>query len=631
MGSIVKVKVQKSRSFHGKLALWFAIFAAVVSLGHIWFNSYGLIVIVKKNALHLALLMGMGFLMRPFSERSPQDAPSWVDWILCFLSIGAGIYFVAIYGRLVESAFRPITADYIYGLIFMLLLIEASRRFVGNVITILAVAFLAYTYLGPYFPDVLAHQGFTITRIITRMTMTDEGILGVATMVSSSYIFMFILFSSFLTKTKASEFFNDLASAIAGSRRGGPAKVAIFASALTGTISGSSQANVVTTGSFTIPLMKDIGYKPYFAGAVEAVASTGGILMPPIMGAAAFIMCSFLGMPYKTIMYAAFPAAFLYYFTIYVMIDLGALKWGLLGLPREQLPSLKRVLLERGHMLIPLILIIVILLIGFSPLMAAFFGIISLLVVSSFRKNTRMSFKEVFEALSEGAVNAVEIATIFGIVGFIIGAVGMTGIGQVIGQNIVSLSGNHLYLALILCMVTAIILGMGLPGPACYMITVTIAAPALIMMGVDRLASHFFVFYFGTLSAVIPPVALTSYTAAAIARCSPTRVALTGLMLASAGLLLPYMFVYNPEILLIHFQWKVFIFSIVSLAIGLYCSSVAIMGVLRIPLNVVERILFMGTAVLLISPLVMTRVTGIALSIVMVTFHVLKSKRKVAQ
>lgn len=607
------------RSLHGKVALFVTVFAIVTSLIHIWYNSFGLIDVVKKNSFHLALLMGLGFLYYPATSKSPKDKPSWLDWILFCLSIGVCIYFLSTYDRLVASVFRPIFPDYVNGVLFMILTAEASRRFVGLPITILSVFFLLYTYFGPYFPGVFAHKGFTVQRIITRMTMTDEGILGVALMVSSSYIFMFILFSSFLKVTKAAGFFNDIAFAIAGTRRGGPAKIAVVASCLTGTISGSAQANVVTTGTFTIPLMKSIGYTPHFAGAVEAAASTGGTYMPPVMGAAAFIMSSFLGIPYTTIMLAGFTPAFLYYYVIFIMVDLRAKEKALVGLPREQLPRVTKVLLDGGHLSIPLILIIIALLVGYSPLSAAFIGIISVVIVAALRKHTRLALKDFIAALNEGAVGAIEIAAICGVVGFIIGSVTMTGIGNVIGQYIVNISGENLAITLVFCMLTAFVLGMGLPGPACYIVTVTIVAPSLLLLGVNKLSAHFFVFYFGMLSGVIPPVALTSYTAAAIANASPTKVALTGFGLASGGFILPYAFIYNPEILLINFNLINYIYTLFAMAIALYCSSAAIIGILKVPLSIPERIIFAVVAVLLIPP--GTRTAGIVLAGAILFFH----------
>jgi TRAP transporter 4TM/12TM fusion protein len=613
------------RKFNGEIALFLTGFAIIISLIHIWYNSFGLIDVVKKNSFHITLLMGLGFLYYPATAKSPQEKPSWMDWILFSLSIVVCIYFALAYDRLAASVFQPTFTDYVYGVLFMILTVEASRRFVGLPITILSVFFLFYAYFGPYFPGVFAHKGFTVQRIIIRMTMTDEGILGIALMVSSSYIFMFILFSSFLKVTKAAGFFNDIAFAIAGTTRGGPAKIAIVASCLTGTISGSSQANVVTTGTFTIPLMKSIGYKPHFAAAVEAVASTGGTYMPPIMGAAAFIMSSFLGISYTTIMLAGFVPALLYYYNIFVMVDLRAKELGLLGLPRERLPKLRKVLLDGGHLLIPLVLIIISLLVGYSPLSAAFTGIISVVIVAALRKHTRLALKDFIEALQEGAVGAIEIAVICGIVGFIIGSVTMTGIGNVIGQYVVSISGENLAITLIFCMITAFILGMGLPGPACYIVTVTIVAPSIILLGINNMAAHFFVFYFGMLSGVIPPVALTSYTASAIDKAAPTKVALTGFGLASAGIILPYSFIYNPEILLINFEMMKFLYTIVAMLMALFCSAVAIIGLLKVKLLFMERVIFAVATILLISP--ETRIAGFVVAAGILFLHIFMRSR----
>ena len=616
----------KYRNLTGKIGLFMLIFSVFSALIHIWYNSFGLIDILKKNSIHLALMMGIIFLTRPASKISPKEKPSLMDWMLFLLSLLCGIYFVFFYDRFINSMMQPNQFDIIYGIVFLLLVIEGARRTVGIPLTLLSVLFLAYTYFGPYMPGIFIHQGFNLKRILIRMSLTSEGVLGIAVMISASYVFMFILFGSFLKATKASEFFNDIASALTGQSRGGPAKIAILASALTGTISGSSQANVATTGTFTIPLMKSIGYKSYFAGAVEAIASTGGILMPPVMGAAAFIMSSYLGISYTKIMIAGFTPAFLYYFALYHMVDLGAIKWGLLGVPKDQLPSVKKVLMEKGHLAVPLFVIIAFLVLGYSPLIAAFIGIVSVLVVSFFRKNTRLTLKDIIFALNEGARNAAPIAVICGIVGFIIGSVGMTGIGQVIGNSIVKIAGENLFLTAFLCMITAIILGMGLPGVACYIVTTTIAAPALVMLGVPRLAAHFFAFYFGTMSAVIPPVALTSFTAASIAKSNPNKTALAGLGLGAAGLLLPYMFIYNKVLLFIDFTFWNYIYSFVSIAIGLYAMAIAIIGVLKVKINIIERIFFAIVAILLIFPTIYARISGLILFGVIWIFNLKKTK-----
>ncbi len=609
------------RKLAGKVGVFVLLFSVLVSLIHLWYNSFGLLGVIQKNIMHLTLMMGLAFLTKPATNKSPLDRPSYFDWTLFALSMGCGLYFFFSYMRLVESLMQPNVYDFIYGIVLALLMIEAARRTVGVPLTVLSLIFLIYVYVGPYMPGDLAHRGFTLKRILVRMTMTSEGILGVAVMVSASYIFMFILFASFLKATSASTFFNDLASAIAGTARGGPAKIAIFTSALTGTINGSSQANVATTGSFTIPLMKESGYKPFFAGAVEAIASTGGILMPPIMGAAAFLMSSLIGVSYSKIIISAITPSILYYFTLYHMVDLRAAKMGLVGIDKDKLPDLKQVLLKRGHLIVPLILIIVALVRGYSPVLAAFIGIISVIVVSSFRKETRLSFNDIVDALAEGARNGASIAIICGIVGFIIGSVGMTGIGQVIGYNIVDMAGGSLIFTAVLSMIVAIILGMGLPGPACYIVTSTIVAPALMLLDVPVLVAHFFAFYYGIMSAVIPPVALTSFTAGAIANADTNKVAIYGFLLGAAGMLLPFMFIYNPVILMIDFSLVKYVFSTFCLAVGLYFAAVTIIGMLKAKLMMMERILFGLISLSLIFANPYVRITGLCGAVLLYLYH----------
>jgi len=619
-------KIEKSssnalkRNLFGKIKMFSIGFCVFVSLIHVYFNSIGLIEVVQKNMMHISLMMAVVFLLKPAGKKSPDNKPSALDWFFFVLSLSLGAYLFISYDRWVATFLRPNFTDFIYGIVFILVLIEASRRTVGTLLTTLSVIFLVYAYVGPWMPGVFSHQGFSLKRIFIRVTMTSEGILGVASMVSASYIFMFILFASFLKATGASDFFNDLATAAAGGRRGGPAKASIFASAATGTISGSSQANVATTGSFTIPLMISVGYKPYFAGAVEAIASTGGILMPPIMGAAAFIMCSYLGLSYNTIMLAGLTPAILYYWTLFFMVDLGAVKWGLVGLPKSELPDVKKVLKERGILIAPLIIIIAFLIFGFSPLLAAFVGIITVLIVSSLRKSTRLSLKDIIHALAEGAENGAAIAIICAIIGFIIASVGMTGVGQAIGVNIVEWASGNLFLTALMCMVTAIVLGMGLPGPACYIITATVAAPALVELGVPQLSAHLFAFYFGTMSAVIPPVALTSFTAGAIANADSNKIAFTGLFLGSAGLLLPFMFLYNPVLLFIDFTWEAYIPTLILALIGLYSVAICVMGYLETKLNIVERGIFGLTTFFMLSTDNRFRIAGLTIFIITYIF-----------
>ena len=393
-----------------------------------------------------------------------------------------------------------------------------------------------------------------------------------------------------------------------------------------GSISGSAQANVATTGAFTIPLMKKVGYMPHFAGAVEAAASTGGILMPPIMGAAAFIMSTFLGIPYVKIMVAGITPALLYYLAIMFMVDLRAKKRGLVGLSASEIPSLKATMLDKGHMIIPLAVIIYFLVAGYTPLYSAFLGLFAIIAVSSIKKSTRMGLKDVVRALDEGTRSAAPVGISCAIVGFIVGAVGMTGLGQVIAMNIIMFAGGKLWAALILCMIAAIILGMGLPATPCYIITATIAAPALQQMGVPPLAAHFFAFYYGTMSAVVPPVALTSYTAAGLAGARPFKVAMAALGLAFSGLLIPYLFVYNPDLLFLDFVLPKYLQDLTIAIIGVFSLSCGIIGMLRREMPLWERALFVAAGIMMVNPLKILRISSLGFFALIFAFHLFSSK-----
>lgn len=603
-----------TRKLFGKAAFFVMVFSIVTSAIHIWINSFSLMMVIKKNAIHLGLMLALTFLMYPATKKSSKEKPSIFDWGFGILGILTGLYIYFTYDSLIDRSLTPNTIDYCFAVITVLLILEAARRAVGWILPVLSISFIFYAKFGYIFPGVLAHQGFTWKRILTRMYLTDNGIYGVTLMVSASYVFMFILFGSFLNKSGTAKFFNDFSLAFAGKFRGGPAKVAVMASGLMGTISGSSQANVATTGAFTIPLMKEVGYTPRFSAAVEAAASTGGILMPPIMGAASFMMASFLGVPYLKVMMAGIIPALFYYFAIFVMVDLEAQKLDLRGLSKDKLPNLKLVIKKQGHLMIPILIILVLLVKGLTPLYSAFYGLISVIVVSFLKKSTRMSLKDILEALEDGAKNAVPVAIACAVVGFIVGVVSMTGLGQVLAHNILKLSMGQTWLALILVMIASIFLGMGLPATACYIITASIAAPALINMGINPLAAHFFAFYYGTLSAVVPPVALTSYTAAGLSGANPTDVAFTGFKLASAGIIIPFMFVYSPSLLM---QGEITPLGIITVIItgliGICLLGASNEKYLKGRLSKLESfILFIG-AITLVYPGLLTDAIGLAI------------------
>jgi len=459
----------------------------------------------------------------------------------------------------------------------VILLVEAGRRVVGNVLPCLSMIFLAYCYFGNYAPGIFQIRGYSVSRIIQHMYLTPEGIFGLALGVSATFVIVFIIFGAFLSQSGGARFFNELALAVAGGRPGGPAKVAVVASGLLGTISGSSVANVATTGAFTIPLMKRVGYEPYYAGAVEACASTGGQLMPPIMGAGAFVMSEFLGIPYLTIAGAAVIPAFLYYTAIFTNVHIRARKKGLEGLPKEQLPVFKEVMLSDGHLIIPVIVIIVTLLMKYTPLRAGFIGVVSVVLVSSLKKKTRMNFATVVRALEDGARGALGVALACALVGFIVGTSSLTSLGLTISNNIIDIAGGNLLLTLVMSMCACIILGMGLPTTANYIVCSTIIAPALIGMSVLPLAAHLFVFYFGIMADITPPVCLAAFTGAGIAGASPSKTGFTATRIAIASFMLPYCFVYNPMLLL----QKVVFWELVILVLSALLGVIMLAGALE--------------------------------------------------
>lgn len=600
------------------------------SLFEIWYNSYGIIPGVFKNAVHLGFLLVLTFLLFPARKKSPKDRFSWWDITLALLGATVGLYIVFFYNDLhmVRGSIAN-TRDLFFAGLACVLVLLAARRTIGLLIPTLSVIFIIYAKFGPYFPGLFGHAGLSWERILYRMYLTYEGLFGITLTVSATYIFIFILFGAFLKVSGAANFFNDIALAAAGKRRGGPAQVAVLSSALMGTLSGSAVANVATTGAFTIPLMKRIGYKPYFAGAVEAAASTGGMIMPPIMGAAAFIMCSFLGVPYVTVMAAAVIPALLYYAGIFIMVDIEAKKLGLSGLPKEELPDVKVVLKEKGLLVLPILVIIYTLIAGKTPLFAGFAGIISTIVVSWLAKGAnKIGIKECFQALEDGARGAIVVGMACAACGFIVGVAAMTGVGSVLAHNIMQFSGGIIFVALLLVMVTCIVLSMGLPSTALYIIVAVTAAPALEQAGVLPLAAHFFVFWFGAMSNVTPPVALASYTAAGLAGSDPMQTGWQGLKLTLAGFIVPFIFVYNPIMLMQGFNLVDGILVIISALLGVFSLAIAVQNYYSRKLIIIERLAFFAGALLLIKPGIYTDLAGLTILTLTFLFHVISTRSK---
>ena len=606
------------RKFSGNIGKLVAFICIAMSLFHLYTAGFGVLEAIKQRNIHLTFCLVLSFLMYPSGPKGGANRITWWDWILVGLSVAVGSYLMIIYDALANRGGVTEPMDIYMGGVLCLLVLEAARRATGKELPIMALCFVAYALFGDMIPGQFGHRGYSLERLIDHMFLTTEGIYGVALGVSATYIFLFILFGAFLTETGMAKFFNSLSMAVAGGSPGGPAKVAVFASGLLGMINGSAVANVATIGAFTIPLMKSIGYRPHFAGAVEAVASTGGQIMPPVMGAAAFVMAEFLGMSYTTIMIAAVVPAVLYYLACWTMIHLEALKLGLEGLPKEQLPNAGKVLKKQGHLSIPIIGIVALLLYGLTPLYAAFFTIIMTIIVSYMRKDTAISFAGFVRALENGAKGSVGVAMACAVVGFVVGVSSLTSLGLTFGANILAFSQNNMIITLVLTMITMLILGMGLPTTACYIVGATIAAPALIKLGVLPLVAHFFVFYFACLSNLTPPVCLAAFTAAGIAGASPYKVGWTSTRLGVAGFLVPFLAVYSPMLMFAgKFSPIELTEAIITAVVGVVALSAALENWLFRACKFWERaLLFVGALMLMIPGLMTDIAGGIAVAIV---------------
>lgn len=587
-----------------------------------------------RNTIFLILIFILGFFLYPANKKNPEAKFNSFDLIMVFMSIISIGYITLMYTDLhVDRMSRAETIDYVFAILCIIVLFEITRRSIGWFIPILSVIAMIYAVYGAYFPIDFAHSGFSFERLLFRLYMTSDGIFGSTLSIASTYIVLFILFGSFLTASGASNLFNDLALAIAGQRRGGPAQVAVITSALTGSLNGSAVANVATTGAFTIPLMKSIGLKPRFAGGVEAAASTGGMIMPPIMGAAAFIMAGFLGIPYTAVVLAAIIPAILYFIALVFAIDTEAKKLGLKGISKDSIPDIKKVIIERGALLLPIIVVIAVLVMGRTAIFAGFAGIITAIITSYLTKDkeNRITIPKFFDALVDGAKNSVQVAIACASVGIIIAVVSMSGVGSMLAYNVVDIANGNLFLILLLVMVTCIILSFGLPSTALYIVVAVTAAPALVTAGVQPIAAHFFVFYFGAMSNVTPPVALAAYTGAGIAKANPMQTSWTALRLALPGFIIPFIIAYDPVLLLQTDEGPISItalaVALVSSIVGIYALSVGLGNFIKVKLNIIERIALIASSFFLISTNTTLDIIGYVLFIVIILIHLLRSKK----
>ncbi|TFG81965.1 MAG: TRAP transporter permease [Spirochaetales bacterium] len=587
---------------------------------HLVTSRFGMPETIKHRAIHVGFILVLVFLLFPGTKKAPRNRPSVIDVILALVSIGVTVYTLMTRDAFLLRGGVAVPLDLIVGGIVMLLVLESCRRAVGLQLFILVIVFILYAYLGKYIPGVLSHRGHTVQRIIYQMYLTSQGIFGMPIGVSSTYLIIFVVLGAMLEKSGLSKLFNDLAMVGGGRLVGGPAKVSVIASALIGMISGSAATNVATTGAFTIPLMKKVGYKAYFAGAIEAAASTGGQFMPPIMGSVAFIMAEFLGVRYGRIAAAAIIPALLYFAGVFFQIDLRARRLGLKGLSKEDMPDLKHTVLRYGHMIIPIFVLIYLLFEGRTPLYAAFYTVVITALLSWVRKETRIGPKELKDVAVNSARSSLSIGVAMANAGFVVAVLSMTGIGMILADNIILLSGGHLAIALVLVMVVSIILGMGLPTSACYVISASIAVPILTKMGVPLFQAHFFVLYYAALSTITPPVALSAYVGAGMAGASPNKVGWTAFRLAIAGFIVPFFFIYEPAMLLISDSALFIIWSALTGLGGTFLLAIAAEGYLTMRLPVYLRVYFLGAAISLIIPGLMTDLIGIGMALLGMLF-----------
>ncbi len=540
----------KHRNFTGT---WYYIAASIAvgtALYHIYTAYFGAPFALLFRNIHWMLIASLIFLYFPSLKKSPRDKPTVVDVLLVLASIVLGMYVILNFDAIAGRAGAPVTADIVLGALLVVIVMEAGRRTVGWPIVFIAVLFLVYAYFGQAMPGMLMHRGYSIARIFPFLYLTDAGIFGIPLGVSSRFILLFIIFGAFLDKAGAGIFFRDLSLALTGNYVGGPGKSAILFSGFIGSITGSSTANVVTTGTFTIPLMKKLGYSPQFAGGVEADASTGGQILPPVMGAAAFVMAEYIGVPYVTVMIAAIVPAALYFITSFFMVHYRALKDNLLPVPKEDLPNLLEVLKKGFYFFTPLIILIVLLVMHYSPSRSVFWALLSTIALSWLRQDTRMGLKEIYEALLSGVQKALEVVAACAVAGIIIGMVTMTGLGLKFSTLIELLAGGNLLAGLFYTLIASLILGIGVPTTAKYIILATLVAPALVSLGAPLLASHLFILYFGTDADITPPVGLAAYAAAGIAGAHPLQTGIEAFKMGITAYIVPFCFILGPALIL---------------------------------------------------------------------------------
>lgn len=583
--------------------------AVLVCLFHLYTGAFGSLSTMNQRAIHWLLMSVLIFLMYP----SKNSKFYILDFLLMILAAVSGLYIIFSWESIALSgAGAQTTLDLAIGCVGVLIAIEAARRTLGWVLPITAGIFLLYLLIGPWLPEAIHHSGYSLRRVITLLFFSTDGLYGTPIGVSATFIIMFVIFGAMLNRSGGGKFFIDFAFAIAGRFRGGSAKTAILSSALMGSVSGSPIANVVTTGIFTIPLMKTAGYRADVAGAVEAVSSTGGQIMPPIMGAAAFLMAEFTGLPYAEIAWAALIPALLYYLAIYVVVDIEAIKQGILGQKKEELPGIWDSIKQGWFMLTPLIPLVYLIMSGYSPTKSVFWTIVILVVVYLIANRKLRGFISfLIEGFEAGVKNCASVAAACACAGIVVGVIQLTGLGLRLTSLISVISGDSILIALIFTAIASLILGMGLPTTVLYIVLASLAAPALIKMGVPVLLAHLFVFYYGCISTITPPVALTSYAAAGVAHADPTRIGINAFKFGFAAYVIPFMMIYGPALVLMGEPSDIAL-AVVTASIGVYSLASCMTNYLIMPLGIILRIPLFVAALCLIKPGIYTDLIGLS-------------------
>ncbi len=615
------VGLAKHRTLKGKFVPHlFTALACIFALLFIYFAYFGYPNPQLSRGIYLGGILTLGFMLFPATKNSPKHAPSILDWILIILANICCYYFIILYEDIVFRGAEVNPFEMAISVIGILLCLEITRRVIGNFMVIIALVFLAYAFLGPHVPGLLAHRGYSFARIVSFQWFTVYGVFGVVTAIFANFVFLFVILGTVLDRFGAAKFFIELPYALVGRTRGGPAKAAVLVSGFVGSISGSAVANVTTTGTFTIPLMKKTGYKPFVAGAVEAAASSGGQIMPPIMGAGAFLIAEFANIPYVQVVLVSIGPAILYYLSVLWMVHLEAVHEGLQGLKKEDLPNLLNVFKQGWFYSVPFIIIFYLLIRGYSPGLAAFWAIVSIFVIGMTLPHTRLKLTQFINMLETASRRGILIGSLAGTIGLVIGVVQLTGLGLKISEFIVDLSGGILPLAIVLVGITSYILGMGLTVTSSYIILAVLAVPALTLLGIPGLAAHLIVFWFSQAANVTPPVCLAAFAGAGIAGAPPMKTGWQSLLFARGFLIIPFMFAYHAAFILAE-PFHIVLLQYIFVGLGLVALGCTFKGCFVVEMKLWERALSAVGAFLLFSTSYLFNVLGLLLVVLVYLYQ----------